>query len=435
MKDLKRGAVPTRRDRHSECNGHSKYNGGLENPPSVEREYGGGQSMSEWKTTRLGDVLQFNYGKSLPVKNRNEGNIPVYGSNGIVGFHNKAIVETTGLIIGRKGSAGQVHRSLGPFCPIDTTFYVTAADAPDTDLEFLFYLLRHIDLTRITGDVGVPGLNREMAYMEPIHFPTERSEQKKIAHILSTVQRAIEAQERIIQATTELKKALMHKLFTEGLRNEPQKETEIGLVPESWEVVELGDMLKLAQYGLSVKGNDQGNYPILRMTNQVNGQIVDRNLQYVEISDADYAKFKVERGDILFNRTNSLDLVGRTAIFDIGGDFVFASYLIRLQTDEKHLNPFFLNCYFNTDEIQARLKSIATRAVSQSNISASRLKGFPIPKPSWDEQKEIESHAKVLDRKLAAHRSKLAQYQDLIGTLLHELMTAKVQVSQISISC
>ena len=67
-------------------------------------------------------------------------------------------------------------------------------------------------------------------------------EQKKIAHILSTVQRAIEAQERIIQTTTELKKALMHKLFTEGLRNEPQKQTEIGPVPESWTQTTLGEL-------------------------------------------------------------------------------------------------------------------------------------------------------------------------------------------------
>ena len=194
------------------------------------------------------------------------------------------------------------------------------------------------------------------------------SEQKKIAHVLATSQRAIESQERVIQATTELKKALMHKLFTEGTRGEPQKQTEIGPIPESWEVVELGDSLSVAQYGLSVKGNPEGNYPILRMTNQANGRIVANNLQFVKIGEADFKKFKVESGDILFNRTNSLELVGRTAVHDIKGDFVFASYLIRLRTKEEKLNPFFLNIHFNRDETQAHLKSIATRAVSQSLI-------------------------------------------------------------------
>ena len=223
--------------------------------------------MSDWQIKRLGDVLQLNYGKSLPVKSRVDGAIPVYGSNGVVGTHNAAIVDEPGLIVGRKGSAGQVHRSLGPFCPIDTTFYVTANDAPDTDLEFLFYLLRHIDLTRITGDVGVPGLNREMAYMEQVRLPSSLPEQKKIAHILSTVQRAIEAQERIIQTTTELKKALMHKLFTEGLRNEPQKQTEIGPIPESWEVVAFDKFVTL-QRGYDLRKQDfrAGEVPVIGAT-------------------------------------------------------------------------------------------------------------------------------------------------------------------------
>ncbi len=166
-------------------------------------------------------------------------------------------------------------------------------------------------------------------------------EQRRIAAILSKVQKAIEQQERMIALTTELKKALMHKLFTEGTLGEPQKQTEIGPVPESWEVVLLGKLLTLTQYGISVKGTNTGNHAILRMTNQINGQIVSNDLQKVQITKEDFDKFKVEKGDILFNRTNSYDLVGRTAIFTLEGDFVFASYLIRLRVAQQKLNPFF----------------------------------------------------------------------------------------------
>ena len=279
--------------------------------------------------------------------------------------------------------------------------------------------------------LGLPsrGYNRHFKMLRERSLPLPPlSEQKKIAYILSTVQRAIEAQERTIQTTTELKKALMYKLFTEGTRGEPQKQTEFGPVPESWEVAPLGDSLSVAQYGLSVKGSPEGNYPILRMTNQINGRIVANDLQFVKIGEADFKKFKVESGDILFNRTNSLELVGRTAVHDIKGDFVFASYLIRLRTQEEKLNPFFLNIHFNRDETQAHLKSIATRAVSQSNISATRLKGFAIPLPCIEEQAEIVTQAEALEAKLMIHWRKHESLQDLFRTLLHELMTAKIRV-------
>lgn len=259
-------------------------------------------------------------------------------------------------------------------------------------------------------------------------------EQRRIAAILSTVQRAIEQQERLIALTTELKKALMQKLFTEGTRGEPQKQTEIGSVPGNWEVVRLGDLLKMSQYGLSVKGSDAGNCAMLRMTNQINGQIVANDLQLVHISEDEFIKFKVDPGDILFNRTNSFDLVGRTAIFDIDGNFVFASYLIRLKVDDKQLNPFFLNHYLNWGITQQRLKSIATRAVSQSNISATRLKGFYVPLPPLDSQKEIVEDLNLIDSKIPIHEKRRNRLNDLFRTLLHQLMTAQIRVNDVDLS-
>ena len=249
------------------------------------------------------------------------------------------------------------------------------------------------------------------------------------------VQRAIEQQERLIALTTELKKSVMQKLFTEGLRGEPQKQTEIGPMPESWAMMSLGDYLTEAQYGLSVKGGETGRYALLRMTNQQQGKILANNLQHVELSPLEFVKFRVERQDILFNRTNSLDLVGRTAIFDIEGDFVFASYLIRLRTDASRLRPHFLNHFFNWDKTQVRLKSIATRAVSQSNISATRLCGFPVSVPQPTEQDEIVNKVDCLNRKLAIHIEKKRLLEDLFRTLLHQLMTAQIRVHDLDLSC
>jgi type I restriction enzyme S subunit len=390
-----------------------------------------------WQIVEIGEVFKFTSGKTKPKDTcsvpSSQQTIPVYGGNGVLGYTSQPLLEESALILGRVGEyCGCAHLTADKSWVTDNALYVKEEKLP-VDRGFVRNHFEYLNLNKYSNKMGQPLITQGIINRVKFALPP-LPEQKKIAHILSTVQRAIEAQERIIQTTTKLKKALMHKLFTEGLRNEPQKQTEIGPVPESWEVVELGDLLTIAQYGMSAKGNPEGKYPILRMTNQVDGQIVDRKLQYVEISDREVEKFNVERGDILFNRTNSLDLVGRTSIFDIEGDFVFASYLIRLRTDEKQLDPFFLNCYFNTDEIQARLKSIATRAVSQSNISATRLKGFPVPKPGLQEQGEIVAHAKALDRKLAVHRGKLEQLQDLSRTLLHELMTAKTRVQDIEFS-
>jgi type I restriction enzyme S subunit len=385
-----------------------------------------------WKILNFEDFATLQRGKDLTKEQFKQGSIPVASSNGIIGFHNIANVYSPGVTVGRSGSVGKVTYYEDDFWAHNTCLYVK--DFHGNHPLFTAYYLQFLNLARFKTGASVPTLDRNSFRKLPICIPNQE-EQRKIAIALSLVQDAIAQQEQLITLTTEMKTSLMHKLFTEGTHGEPQKMTEIGLIPESWDVVPLDDLLTLTQYGLSVKGKDFGNYPILRMTNQLEGKIVRKNLQYVEIKQEELEKFKIKYGDILFNRTNSFELVGRTAIFDIDGDFVFASYLIRLRVNAEKLNPFFLNHYFSWDKTQIRLKGIATRAVSQSNISASRLKRFIIPLPKkLAVQDEIVKSLDYCDSRIAVHRQKSDILNHLFHTLLHQLMTAQIRVDDLNLS-
>ncbi len=384
--------------------------------------------MSTWQTKRLGDVLQLNYGKGLPVKRRIEGPIPVYGSNGVVGTHKEPIVGRPGLIVGRKGSAGQVHYSSGPFYPIDTTFFVTQDDVPDIDLEFLYYLLKHADLTRIVGDVGVPGLNREMAYMEQVHFPAVRSEQKKIAHILSTVQRAIEAQERLIQTTTELKKALMHKLFTEGLHNEPHKQTEIGTIPESWEVVAVGDICRSIVPGRNKPKVFNGDIlwltiPNIKGLDYINADVGGLKISLVELESCG--------GRLIPEDSVIMLCVGEFGVCAVNNTEIVINQQLHAFVCSEDINPIFLcNQLRYRKPYMQRIAAITTIPYLNKN----KCESVPIALPSREEQNEITASFTMLDSKRenhVAHRKALAE---LFHNLLHELMTAKTRIHSLDLT-
>lgn len=200
-------------------------------------------------------------------------------------------------------------------------------------------------------------------------------------------------------------------------------QTEIGELPTTWRVTPAGEYLSEAQYGLSAKGGETGRCPILRMTNQAKGRISTKKLQYVDIGDQELERFRLQRGDILFNRTNSFELVGRTALFDIDGDYVFASYLIRLRTIAEELDPRYLNFYLNAEENQRRLKLIATRGVSQSNISATRLKSFLIVVPPLKEQRNIAKVLNLLQRATDLQEDLLRISLELKQSLMRNLLT------------
>ena len=123
-----------------------------------------GEVPEGWEVKALGEIVDFAYGKALRAYDRKSGTVPVYGSNGQVGWHNERLVLGPGIVVGRKGNPGIVTWAHSDFFPIDTTFYVVPKD-DDGGMPFLFFALRNQDLPSVSADSAVPGLNRNLAYM------------------------------------------------------------------------------------------------------------------------------------------------------------------------------------------------------------------------------------------------------------------------------
>jgi type I restriction enzyme S subunit len=206
-------------------------------------------------------------------------------------------------------------------------------------------------------------------------------------------------------------------------------------VPESWDVAAISDVSLSTQYGLSVRGQASGAYPILRMNCQEDGAVHYRNLQFVDLDEATYEAFRLMPGDLLFNRTNSIELVGRMAIIDDDRPAVFASYLVRLTVDEARCVPRFLNYFMNWPATQSEIKKLASRAVGQANINASKLRTvqFPLP-PTLAEQREIVAILDAIDQKINLHKRKRAVLDELFKALLHKLMTGEIRVADLDLS-
>lgn len=173
----------------------------------------------------LGSICRFEYGKNLPHKTRKPGNVDVYGSNGPVGNHDEAFTSGRTIIIGRKGSIGEVHVSDQSCWPIDTTYFIDDS-ATKCDLDWLSFALRYLNLGALNKASGVPGLNRDDAYKQLIPFPKNQNEQRQIAaHIkaqLAEVKTArLAAQVQL--SDTRLLRARMLKAFFAELDSVPKK--------------------------------------------------------------------------------------------------------------------------------------------------------------------------------------------------------------------
>lgn len=311
------------------------------------------------------------------------------------------------------------------------------SDHHDPRLLF-FYLLhpdiRHYIAERMEGSTGRQRVPDNVLLDLPMPA-FEKDDQTHMANALELIHRAITAESQSEANARELKNSAMRELFSRGLGGEAQKGTDIGVMPQSWSPTSIDAIAKRTQYGLSQRGQSHGATPILRMNCQLDGKAVFRDLQFVDLDEATFADFKLEPGDILFNRTNSIEHVGRTAIFESEKAAVFASYLVRLTVDKDRCDPRFLNHYMNWPHVQSEIKKLASRAVGQANINASKLRTviFPLP-PTLEEQAEIVDVLDAIDRKIDLHKRKRAVLEELFRTLLHKLMTGEIDVNDLDLS-
>ena len=253
------------------------------------------------------------------------------------------------------------------------------------------------------------------------------AEQLKISYVLGTIQNAIEQQEKLIRATTELKSALMQKLFTEGTKGENQKQTEIGLMPESWEVCKIGRMYDFTgkPRGLEIE------FPVPFIPMEL-VPITERYIKSYELRPTISSGTYVENGDLLLAKITPSFENGKQGFVNIGKPFSFATTeVISLKSKKNQSDLNYLYYYLLKDDIRKQLTDKMEGSTGRQRLSKTILEETHIPMPTLDEQKEIAEMFIKLDNQISFDKKKKQTLSDLFKTLLHELMTGQRRLNEI----
>src|SRR5690606_34923922 len=203
--------------------------------------------------------------------------------------------------------------------------------------------------------------------------------QKYIANVLDKTQEIIDGHKKQLAELDNLIKSVFYEMFGDPGRNE-----------KNWEVVQIKDLAKNMQYGTSKKASTEKlEYPILRMNNiTYSGEIDLSDLKYINLSDKEKEKYLVYKGEMLFNRTNSKELVGKSAPYRYDYPMAYAGYLIKLTPNEK-ANSEFISAFLNSKYGKALLESMAKNIIGMANINAKELGSIRIYLPPIDLQNKF----------------------------------------------
>lgn len=389
--------------------------------------------MEVWEAKPLGKIVSLQRGFDLPAQSRGEGEIAVIGSNGIVGFHNSlpTDVPIPGLMLGRSGSVGEITFWNKEYWPLNTVLYVK--DFHGNDPRFLSFWLQLFPFKQYAEGVSVPTLNRNS--ISDVLFPLPRPEdQEKISAALTAVETSLKLQAEVLLRVRELKRVAMRDLFTRGLRGEKQKESEIGLIPDSWEPRAILDLCQILSGGTPRKTVQEywvGEIP-WASGKDLKVPTLHDTIDHVSQDGVD-AGSRVAPADTVLILVRGMGLAKDLPVAVISRPMAFNQDLKALVSRGEFSGAYVRSAIYSAKD--RLLSRIVPSAHGTMTLNLDDIETFKIPCPSdSDEANEIVRILNALDRKIDLHNCKRALVEDLFKSLLHKLMTGEVRVTDLDLS-
>lgn len=351
----------------------------------------------------LGDICDFVYGAGLPESKRKGGGVPVYGSNGFVGWHNSAITRGPTIIIGRKGSIGEVHFSTVSCWPIDTTYYIEKTKIP-CNIRWLFYGLLTLNLPAMNKAAAIPGLNRTDAYERSLFSPSI-PEQERITAILDKADRL----RRLRRYSRDLSDTYLQSVFL-GMFGDPVKN------PMGWEVVTLKELGKLDRGRSKHRPRNapelyRGAYPFIQTGDVANAT------GYIRKFSQTYSDIGLKQSKLWPSGTMCITIaanIARTAVITF--DACFPDSIVGFTPNDR-TNVEFVQNWFSF--MQKNLEDIAPES-AQKNINLEILKKLDVALPPKLMQERFAKIVQRFERLRAQQRETERQAEHLFQTLLHK---------------
>ena len=376
--------------------------------------------MSDCKTVRLGDVATYINGYAFKPSDWGTEGLPIIRIQNLTGndyetnFYNgkipeKYFVKNGDVLISWSASLG-VYEWKKNDALLNQHIFKVVFDKLEVDKKYFMFTVSNLLNAMSKQTHGSTMRHITKPDFDNMPFPLPPIEkQKQIARKLDKCNELILKNNRILEKYDLLIKSRFIEMFGDPVQN-----------PMGWEKTELGNMCKEVRYGTSKPATENGIYTYLRMNNiTFEGELDLANTKTIDISDEELPKCSVQKGDILFNRTNSIELCGKTCLYKLDETMVIAGYIIRVRVNEK-LNPQYVSTFFNTKSIKKLLREMAKGAVNQANINAQEMQSIQIPVPPIALQNEYDGFVQQIDKSKFAVQKSLEKAETLFKSLMQE---------------